>query len=109
QLDLSVNTDWQDVVFRTGLIQDHNVSFSGGGENSSYFISANYFGNKGTVIDTDFDRVSLRVNTSGKKGIFSVGENLALSNAKTNEIGSPAADRGNPFIDVIRMFPTVPV
>ncbi|WP_461532171.1 SusC/RagA family TonB-linked outer membrane protein [Sinomicrobium sp.] len=108
-LDLSVNTDWQDVVFRTGLIQDHNVSFSGGGENSSYFISANYFGNKGTVIDTDFDRVSLRVNTSGKKGIFSVGENLALSNAKTNEIGSPAADRGNPFIDVIRMFPTVPV
>ncbi|RAV30891.1 SusC/RagA family TonB-linked outer membrane protein [Sinomicrobium soli] len=108
-LDLNVNTDWQDIVFRTGLIQDHNVSFSGGGENSSYFISANYFGNKGTVIDTDFDRVSLRVNTSGKKGIFSIGENLSLSNAKTNEIGAPAADRGNPFIDVIRMFPTVPV
>lgn len=109
ELDLSVNTDWQDEVFRTGLIQDQNVSFSGGGENSSYFISGNYFGNKGTVVSTDFDRISLRVNTSGSKGIFSIGENLALSNAKTNEIGGPETLRGNPFIDVVRMFPTIPV
>src|SRR5690606_37183862 len=48
-LNLDVHTDWQEEVFRTGLIQDQNVSFSGGGENSSYFMSGNYFGNKGTV------------------------------------------------------------
>ncbi|MFT4733250.1 MAG: TonB-linked SusC/RagA family outer membrane protein [Sediminicola sp.] len=108
-LNLDVNTDWQNEVFRTGLIQDQNVSFSGGGENSSYFMSGNYFGNKGTVIDTKFDRVSFRVNASGKKGIFSVGENLAISNSKNNEIGGPEAMRGNPFIDVLRLFPTIPV
>ncbi len=108
-LNLDVNTDWQDEVFRTGLIQDQNVSFSGGGENSSYFMSGNYFGNKGTVIDTKFDRVSFRVNSSGKKGIFSVGENLAISNSKNNEIGGPESMRGNPFIDVLRLFPTIPV
>uniref|UniRef100_UPI0030D7AE5C SusC/RagA family TonB-linked outer membrane protein n=1 Tax=uncultured Salegentibacter sp. TaxID=259320 RepID=UPI0030D7AE5C len=108
-LNLDVNTDWQEEVFRTGMIQDQNVSFSGGGENSSYFMSGNYFGNKGTVIDTKFDRVSFRVNSSGSKGIFSVGENLAISNSKNNEIGGPEALRGNPFIDVVRMFPTIPV
>ncbi|MEH6406978.1 MAG: TonB-dependent receptor [Leeuwenhoekiella sp.] len=108
-LDLSVNTDWQKEVFRTGLIQDQNVSFSGGGENSSYFMSGNYFGNKGTVISTDFDRISFRVNSSGKKGVFSVGENLALSNSKTNQIGAPEDLRGNPFIDVVRLLPTIPV
>ncbi|NEW79123.1 MAG: TonB-dependent receptor [Gelidibacter sp.] len=108
-LNLDVNTDWQDEVFRTGLIQDQNVSFSGGGENSSYFMSGNYFGNKGTVIDTKFDRVSFRVNSSGKKGIFSIGENLALSKSKNVEIGGPEAMRGNPFIDVVRLFPTIPV
>ncbi|SFU59425.1 TonB-linked outer membrane protein, SusC/RagA family [Pustulibacterium marinum] len=108
-LDLSVNTDWQDEVFRTGLIQDQNLSFSGGGENTNFFMSANYFGNKGTVIDTDFDRLSFRVNSSGTKGIFKIGENLALSNSKTNETGGPEAFRGNPFIDVVRMFPTIPV
>ncbi|KGO91223.1 SusC/RagA family TonB-linked outer membrane protein [Flavobacterium subsaxonicum] len=108
-LNLGVNTDWQKEVFRTGMIQDQNVSFSGGGDNSTFFMSANYFGNEGTVIDTDFDRLSFRVNTSGKKGIFSVGENLALSNSKVNETGGPEAMRGNPFIDAIRMYPTIPV
>ncbi len=108
-LNLDVNTDWQEEVFRTGLIQDQNVSFSGGGENSSYFMSGNYFGNKGTVIDTKFERVSFRVNSSGEKGIFSVGENLAISNSNNNEIGGPEALRGNPFIDVVRLFPTIPV
>ncbi len=108
-LNLDVNTDWQNEVFRTGLIQDQNVSFSGGGDNSSYFISGNYFGNKGTVISTDFDRISFRVNSSGEKGIFSIGENLALSNAKTDEIGGSDGFRGNPFFDVVRLFPTIPV
>ena len=108
-LNLDVNTDWQEEVFRTGMIQDQNVSFSGGGENSSYFMSGNYFGNKGTVIDTKFDRVSFRINSSGERGIFSVGENLAISNSTNNEIGGPEALRGNPFIDVVRLFPTIPV
>lgn len=107
--NMDVNTDWQKEVFRTGMIQDQNVNFSGGGENNTFFMSANYFGNKGTVIDTDFDRLSFRVNTSGKKGIFSIGENLALTNSKANETGGPEAMRGNPFIDVIRMYPTIPV
>lgn len=108
-LDLSVNTDWQEEVFRTGLIQDQNVSFSGGGENSSFFISGNYFGNQGTVISTDFDRISFRVNSQGKKGIFSIGENLALSHSKADDIGGSDGFRGNPFFDVVRLFPTIPV
>ena len=103
QLDSAVNTDWQDVAFRTGNIRDLNMSFSGGGNSGSYFVSGGYFGNKGTVISTGFDRYNLRVNTQGTKGIFSIGENLAISNAKTDEMN------GNPIIDVIRLLPTIPV
>lgn len=102
-LNMDVNTNWQKEVFNTGLIQDHNASFSGGGENSTFFMSANYFGNKGTVVSTDFDRISFRVNSSGTKGIFSIGQNLAISNAKTDEMS------GNPIIDVYRLLPTIPV
>lgn len=102
-LNMDVHTDWQDVTYRTGIIQDHNVSFAGGGENSSFFLSGNYFGNKGTIISTDFDRISFRVNTSGTRGIFTIGENLALSNAKADEMS------GNPIIDVYRLYPTIPV
>ncbi|MBW1655744.1 SusC/RagA family TonB-linked outer membrane protein [Flavobacterium quisquiliarum] len=102
-LNMAVNTDWQDATFRTGMIQDYNASFSGGNENSTFFMSANYFGNEGTVIGTDFDRISFRVNSSGTKGIFSIGENLAISNSKTDEMS------GNPIIDVYRMTPTIPL
>lgn len=103
KLDLSTNTDWQDAAFRTGNVQDYTASFSGGGKSSSFLVSAGYFGNKGTVISTGFDRYSLRVNTQGTKGIFSIGENLAITNSKSDEIS------GNPIIDVIRLLPTIPV
>ncbi|RYY34998.1 MAG: SusC/RagA family TonB-linked outer membrane protein, partial [Sphingobacteriaceae bacterium] len=103
QLDLSNDTDWQEETYRTGNIQDYNMSFSGGSQTGNYLVSANYFGNKGTVISTDFKRLSVRVNTQGRKGIFTIGENLAISRAKANEMS------GNPIIDVIRLLPTIPV
>ena len=84
-LNLGVNTDWQKEIFKQGLLQDYNASFAGGGDNSTFFMSANYFGNEGTVISTDFNRVSFRVNSSGTKGIFSIGETLAISNSITDE------------------------
>lgn len=102
-LNLGVNTDWQKEISQQGLLQDYNASFSGGGDNSTFFMSANYFGNKGTVVSTDFNRVSFRVNSSGTKGIFSIGENLAISNSRTDEMS------GNPIIDSYRLFPTIPV
>src|SRR5690606_11580602 len=72
-LDLGVNTDWQDVAFQTGNVHDYTLSFSGGNESGGYYVSGNYFGNKGTVIDNSFDRISFRVNTQAKRGIFSIG------------------------------------
>lgn len=102
-LDLSTNTDWQDATYRTGLVQDYSLSFSGGGKDNSYFISAGYFDNKGTVISTAFNRVNFRVNTKTTKGIFTIGENLAISNAKADEMS------GNPIVSVVRLLPTIPV
>lgn len=103
ELDLNNNTDWQDVAFRTGNMQDYNLNFSGGSKDATYFVSGGYFGNKGTVISTDFDRYSFRVNTKGTKGIFTIGENLAITSAKKNEMS------GNPIVDIFRMLPTIPV
>lgn len=102
-LDLSVNTDWQDETYRTGMVQDYSLSFSGGGKDNSYFISGGYFTNKGAVISTGFDRVNFRVNTKTTKGIFTIGENLAISNAKADEMS------GNPIVSVVRLLPTIPV
>ena len=34
------DTNWQDEVFKTALVQDYNVSLSGGGESGNYYVSA---------------------------------------------------------------------
>jgi len=103
KLDLSTNTDWQDVAYQTGLVQDYNVNFSGGSKDGTYYVSTGYFKNKGAVISTGFDRYNFRVNTKSTKGIFTIGENVAISNSKVDEMS------GNPVLDVIRMLPTIPV
>lgn len=56
------NTDWLAAVTRTGMIQDHNLSMTGGGTNAKYFASLGYFTQKGTTIGTDLTRISTRIN-----------------------------------------------
>lgn len=55
-------TDWLDKVFRTGTMQQHNVSASGGTEKSKYFASLGIMDQEGTLINTDFTRYNVRTN-----------------------------------------------
>lgn len=99
------NTDWNKAVFRTAIIQDHNLTFSGGGKNEKYLVSLNYFDNPGTVYGTSMNRYTFRVNTEGKKGIFTIGENIAISNTFVEEQNSVFSKH----IDVLRMLPIIPI
>jgi len=97
------NTDWQDVLLKTALVQNHNVSFSGGNNVGKFFVSLNYLSNSGTLYNTLYDRLAFRVNTSAKKGFFSFGENLYIIKSKQDGI------KDNPFANLISMPPTIPV
>lgn len=57
-----ITTDWIDAVTQTGVMQDHNLSISGGTENTKYFISGGYLDQKGPVKGYQFNRTSLRSN-----------------------------------------------
>jgi len=54
--------DWMKEIKQQGVIQDHNVSISGGTDNVKYFVSGEYFNQKGTLKGFQFQRVSLRSN-----------------------------------------------
>jgi TonB-dependent starch-binding outer membrane protein SusC len=62
--ELGVGTDWQDQLFNQAFIQNHNISVSGGGENSSYFISANRIEQEGIIAreKSNFIRNNIKVN-----------------------------------------------
>ncbi|MCL5245522.1 TonB-dependent receptor [Cellulophaga sp. 20_2_10] len=78
------NTDWQDEIFRVGMIQDYNLSYSGGTENSSHLFSAEYLKQDGTLIDSGFERYSFRANSSAQFGKVKVGESMSISFGKQN-------------------------
>ncbi|MDR1341636.1 MAG: TonB-dependent receptor [Prevotellaceae bacterium] len=56
------NTDWFDLIMRTGSIQNYNVSASGSDEKANFFASIGYMKQEGLQINNDFDRLNLRFN-----------------------------------------------
>ena len=60
------NTDWFKEVFKTGIRQNHNVNFSGGGANNTYNIALDYFNQKGTLegAGPNYERYTARINNT---------------------------------------------
>ena len=107
--DGRINTDWVDETLRTGYVQDHNASISGGGNGAKYLISAGYFKDKGILIAREFERASLRINTEATKGRFKFGENLAISSSTSKSPFQGGAFAGNPWYDMFSSVPLIPV
>ena len=57
--NLDYNTNWYDKVSRLGTVQNYNLSVSGGKEQLTSFLSANYYSREGIIKTTDFERLSL--------------------------------------------------
>jgi len=55
-------TDWMDLIFRTGVTQNHNISASGGSEKTKYYTSLGLMDQEGTLINTDMRRFNVRGN-----------------------------------------------
>ncbi len=55
-------TDWQDEIYRTAPIQNHQLSISGGTDNLSYMLSGGYLNQQGILINSSFKRFTLRAN-----------------------------------------------
>lgn len=75
-----VDTDWQDLAFRTGFTTDADISASGGNDKTTYFLSAAYQKNEGILVANDLQKFNFRNNISTKiSDKFLVGMNLSFS------------------------------
>ncbi|MCC9165478.1 SusC/RagA family TonB-linked outer membrane protein [Pontibacter harenae] len=107
---LGEGTNYQDELFRTAPIQNYQLSWSGGSENSTLYVSGGYFQQDGIVIGSDFERYTFRVNTDHKIGTrVKIGNTLQLSTTEealipnNEDLNTGVLSRG------IRQLPTVPV
>ncbi|WP_454803548.1 SusC/RagA family TonB-linked outer membrane protein [Mucilaginibacter phyllosphaerae] len=99
------DVNWQKEVLRPAPITNASISVSGGSDNTTYIVSANYFGQNGLVKNSSFDRLNLRtaINTNVSK-YLSFGTNLNLGYSKTRQVGTSGDGfgAGNPGASVLR-------
>eukprot|EP01093_Parvamoeba_rugata_P015062 TRINITY_DN5144_c0_g1_i3.p1 TRINITY_DN5144_c0_g1~~TRINITY_DN5144_c0_g1_i3.p1 ORF type:complete len:461 (+),score=121.84 TRINITY_DN5144_c0_g1_i3:2446-3828(+) len=85
----TIDTDWQDVIFRTASINSYEASARGGSEKTQYFISGTYLEQEGILIGTDYQRVNARVNVDHQlSDKVKIGTSIGLTHAKTNRVES---------------------
>lgn len=105
------STDWQDEIFRTGVTQNHHLSISGKSGIISYNIAGDYLGAKGIVINSKYQKMSLRSNLTidlNKK--VKLNLNTFFSSSKDNPTVQNARDAyGSPIYATLNFAPTRPV
>ncbi|MCE4565952.1 TonB-dependent receptor [Maribellus sp. CM-23] len=78
-----VNTDWYDEILRLGNKQNHSLNVSGGNQQASYAVGANYFSEKGILdMKNDYERFNLRTKIDfDATDWFAIGGSLLFSNS----------------------------
>ncbi len=93
------STQWFDLFYRNAIVQDYNVSISGGDLTSNYRLGAGYYSEEGTLRGTKFDRFSF-------SGIFQnkVGDRLEFNTdinyAMTKRAPTPGGNAARNAIDM---------
>lgn len=84
------NTDWQDLLYRTGMVNSHDVSVAGGTNNRSYSFGAAYYKDQGVIPTQNYTRYSLRGSFDqgvGKYFRFGLTTNSNYNITKGSNVG----------------------
>jgi TonB-linked SusC/RagA family outer membrane protein len=92
-------TNWWKTLFSPAFIQNHQLALSGATDKSNYAMTLGYLGDNGTLLNSYFKRLSLRINSEYKvKPWLRIGENVEFSYSSSNTIStSNLANNQNNF------------
>lgn len=92
---LMANNDWQDLVYQTALTHSHQVSVSGGTEQTKVYSSLNYMNQEGIIKGSNYNRFALRINGDQKLSKkLSLSASIAYSYGTQNTANSNADGGG---------------
>lgn len=93
----NVNTNWNDILFRSAFTQEHNFSISGGGERVTYYNSVGYSDENGNVQGVSNSRFNLTSKTQYKVNkILKIGFSLFGNLRKNHSFLSDTYGLNNP-------------
>lgn len=109
--------EWQDVVFQKGAYNQADIQFSGGNDNTKFFISGQYLKQGGIIIGNEIERMTGRANIDQKvTDWLNIGVNMNFArtynrrlpddNAFSNPLQSVALPPITPPRDPVTGLPT---
>jgi TonB-linked SusC/RagA family outer membrane protein len=102
-------TDWQDAMFNTSHVTNVDLRMSGGNNNSNFMSSIGYYDEQGLIINSDFQRVSLRLNSDHQiTPRLKVGQNLQYTYRQYYNPNTQSAQIGLVW-EAMRFNPALPL
>ena len=86
-----INTNWYDVIFRTGVSTNHSLSVRGGSDIFQYYSSLSYIYDEGVLKNNSYDRWRLSNNFTLRpinKLKVELGINITNQNSKSPSLNS---------------------
>jgi len=109
---VSGGTDWQDAVFNDNApMTNHQITISGGNENTQYSTGISYFSQQGIIggEKSQFDRNTFNLKLDNKVSeVFRFGNSLNYSRINRNAVLSNS-EWGSPLSNALNMDPLTPI
>ena len=103
--DGKTDTDWVDEAFENSSMVRHNVTFQGGSDRGSFYLSLSHLDNDGMIVgnaDT-YERLTGMVNASWKiKPWLEVGTNNQIEHYKTQSVAE-GNEYGSMMLSVLQL------
>lgn len=90
-----VSTNWYDVIFRTGVSQNHNLSVSGANDKTNYYFSSAYSKQQGMIRQNDFTRLNATMSLDHKvNSRLTIGGKFQYANTNNTGVNSGSTPGG---------------
>ncbi len=81
----SINTDWNDILFRDVFNQEYNLSVSGGSDRAHYYASAGFYNEQGNVKGVENERYNITLKSDFKINRYLTVDASIFANQRTQE------------------------
>ncbi len=91
-----LETDWDDIVYQTGLQQDYTASIANRNDNTSYYWSVGYADREGVIVGNRYTNLRTRLNLESKVSKWmTVGMNASFAERKGGYLQADHGQREN--------------
>lgn len=94
------STDWQDLIYKTGMMTNHQLGVTGGSEQTQYAASAGYFKETGIYPGQSFERFSLKLSVDQQ-----LSNRIRAGVSSLNTLSTTNGENANPMGQALRANP----